>query len=152
MEEKSRGFSLRQKKSSRRPPISAPRQISSNLNPAVASLGRVIGNGDNSTGPVGTEKIVAKPRPKLEGGTSDIVKRRYSTRFTNIPKFTADGVPSVPALPAGASESPQPQQVISSSSQQNLNVDHGALKDAGLDADKCKITTVIYRFIWLLIA
>lgn len=136
MEEKSRGFSLRQKKSSRRPPISAPRQIPSNLNPAAASLG-----GDNSTGPQGTEKILARPRPKLEGGTSDIVKRRYSTRFTTLPKFTADGAPSVPTLPTSSSQSAQTKQVIPSSSQQKISVDHGALRDAGLDADKCKAST-----------
>lgn len=138
MEEKSRGFSLRQKKSSRRPPISAPRQIPSNLNPAAASLGRANGNGDNLAGPQGTEKSVARSRPKLEGGTSDIVKRRYSTRFTNVPKFTADGAPSVPALPTSSFQSPQSQQVIPSSSHQKISVDHGALRDTGLDADICK--------------
>lgn len=138
MEEKSRGFSLRQKKSSRRPPISAPRQIPSNLNPAAASLGRVNGNGDNLTGPQGTEKTVARPRPKLEGGTSDIVKRRYSTRFTNVPKFTADGVPSVPALPTSSFHSAQSKPEIPSSSHQKISIDQGALRDTGLDADKCK--------------
>lgn len=141
MEEKSRGFSLRQKKSSRRPPISAPRQIPSNLNPATPSLGRVNGNGDNSAGSHGTEKTVARPRPKLEGGTSDIVKRRYSTRFTTVPKFTADGAPSVPALPTSSFHSAQSQQVIPSSSHQTLSVDQGALRETGLDADQCKTST-----------
>ena len=138
MEEKSRGFSLRQKKSSRRPPISAPRQIPSNSNPAVASLDRVNGNGDNSTGPQGPENIVTRPRPKLEGGTSDIVKRRYSTRFTTVPKFTADGAPSVPTLPASSFPSANSKPVTPSSSHQKINVDHETLKDTGLDADKCK--------------
>lgn len=148
MEEKSRGFSLRQKKSSRRPPISAPRQIPSNPNSAAASLGRVNENGDSLAGPQGTEKIVARPRPKLEGGTSDIVKRRYSTRFTTVPKFTADGAPSVPALPERLFQSAQSKQVTPSSSHQKISVDQGALRDTDLDADKCKASTMC-RSIWL---
>lgn len=149
MEEKSRGFSLRQKKSSRRPPISAPRQIPSNLNTAAPSLGRINGNSDNLAGSQGTEKAVARPRPKLEGGTSDIVKRRYSTRFTNVPKFTADGAPSVPALPTSSFQSAQPKQATSSSSHQKISVDHEALREAGLDADQCKTwTNILFYLTW----
>lgn len=149
MEEKSRGFSLRQKKSSRRPPISAPRQIPSNLNPATASLGRVNGNDDNFTVPQATERIVARPRHKLEGGTSDIVKRRYSTRFTTVPKFNADGAPAVPALPASSFQSSaESKQAIPSSSHQKISVDHEVLRDTGLDADKCKASNDCHS-IWV---
>ncbi len=150
MEEKSRGFSLRQKKSSRRPPISAPRQIPNNVNPAVASLGWVNGNGDSSSssaGPLVPERSVARPRPRLlEGGTSDIVKRRYSTRFTNLPKFSAADAPLVPALPGSSTQSAQPKQLNPSASYQKISVDHGALRDPNLDADKCKTSALICLF------
>lgn len=138
MEEKSRGFSLRHKKTSRRPPISAPRQIPSNLNPAVPSLGRTNGNGEAPPEPLGQDRSVARPKPRVGGGTSDIVKRRYSTRFTNLPEFSTAGAPSVPALPASSTHLAQPKRLDSPASQQKINIDQGALKNPGLDAEKCK--------------
>ncbi|KLU81992.1 exocyst complex component EXO84 [Magnaporthiopsis poae ATCC 64411] len=74
-----------------RPTISAPRQVTEplpgNVGPPRSRPGL--------PGPGG----VAPPRPPMAGGkTSDLVKRRFSTRFNDLP---ADGfAPPVPALPS----------------------------------------------------
>lgn len=132
MEEKSKGFSLRQKKSSRRPPISAPKQISNVSNIAPASQGRANGNGDTSTTRGNVQKGPVKERPMLGGGTSDLVKRRYSTRFTNVPDFSSTNKP--PPVPVIHS-----QQKLQGIVNQKVEVDISALRDNSLDAEKCKI-------------
>lgn len=134
MEDK-RGFSLRQKKSSRRPAISAPKQLSSQSITAPPI----------SQGPPRVNGLSEKPtngsreRPSRPGGnTVDLVKRRYSTRFAQLPDFNnADA----PPMPNGHHEPqnsklnlPVPHQT------QSLNVDVAALKDPNLDPEKCKLS------------
>ncbi|KAJ5712446.1 hypothetical protein N7493_008914 [Penicillium malachiteum] len=80
-----RGLTLRSKSRRQRPQISAPKPISGPL-PA------------NAKAPDASPTIPAsKDRAPQSGATSDLVKRRYSTRF-NAPGET-DGAPPVPALP-----------------------------------------------------
>lgn len=135
MEEKSKGFSLRQKKSSRRPPISAPKQISVSSNGAPTSQGQTNGNSDgfsNSSTRGNAQKNPARERPRLGGGTSDLVKRRYSTRFTNGPDFNvASKPPPIPVI--------QNQQKPHGNLSQKVEVDINALGDSSLDIEKCKI-------------
>lgn len=132
MEEKSKGFSLRQKKSSRRPPISGPKQISSTSNNGPTSQGRGNDIYTNSSTRGTAQKRHTKERPRLGGGTSDLVKRRYSTRFTNVPDFSSsDKPPPVPAI--------HEQQRLLKNLSQNIEVDVKALRDSSLDAEKCKI-------------
>ncbi|KAK0629684.1 Cullin repeat-like-containing domain protein [Bombardia bombarda] len=82
-----------------RPTISAPRQISSPIPQAQddaparapAPMGRPI--------PEETPRPRPRPPPQSSGKTSDLVKRRYSTRFNNIPADfdpTANPMPSLP--------------------------------------------------------
>lgn len=140
MEEKSRGFSLRQKKSSRRPPISAPQQVSSSSNPSTTPLARVNGYSDESSGGKlgpGAERDIIRNRPKLGGGTSDLVKRRYSTRFTNLPDFSNGATPPVPALP-GSSNHPTKENFHSTSLLSRIDVDLVSLRDQALQAEKCE--------------
>ena len=107
MEDKGKGFSLRQKKSRQ----AAPKQIS---------------------GPIQTISQASRgpTRPNVNGkvetstaNTSDLVKRRYSTRFTNLPDFSnadAPPVPSLPALPAQFAQS----NSRPSSARQNQHLHH----------------------------
>lgn len=140
MEEKSKGFSLRQKKSSRRPPISAPKQISNVSNTVPTSQGRANGNSDTSTTRGNVQRGPIKERPKIGGGTSDLVKRRYSTRFTNVPDFSsANKPPPVPTIPS--------QQKIQGASNQKVEVDLNALRDNSLDAEKCKKSMHIHALL-----
>ncbi|MCJ1451479.1 exocyst complex component exo84 [Mycoblastus sanguinarius] len=126
MEDKGKGFSLRQKKS-RRGPSSKPKQIS---------------------GPINTTSQQTPPRgpirPNINGrtdttpaNTSDLVKRRYSTRFTQLPDFSnanASPVPAVPTLPAQFSQS---DSLPSTTWQgQKVTVDINAMKDTNLQAEK----------------
>ncbi|KAK4210740.1 hypothetical protein QBC37DRAFT_442566 [Rhypophila decipiens] len=79
-----------------RPTISAPRQIS---NPIPQ-------DDPSSRGPPGrsfdeTPRLRQRPPPQSSGKTSDLVKRRYSTRFNNIPADfdpTANPMPTMPSL------------------------------------------------------
>ncbi|CAI7655508.1 unnamed protein product [Penicillium pancosmium] len=81
-----RGLTLRSKSRRRRPQISAPKPISGPL-PA------------NTRAPeVGQAAIPNHDRAPQSGATSDLVKRRYSTRFNAAPDFDANA-PPVPALP-----------------------------------------------------
>ncbi|KAI9745694.1 MAG: exocyst complex component exo84 [Claussenomyces sp. TS43310] len=78
-----KGMSLRTGRKGR-PAISAPMPISGPVPPGKTSL----------HGP--------PQRPQPGGKISDLIKRRYSTRFTNLPSdfdATVPPIPSVPALP-----------------------------------------------------
>ncbi|KFA78858.1 hypothetical protein S40288_05314 [Stachybotrys chartarum IBT 40288] len=81
-----------------RPTISAPKQISSPIpQDAQPRPGAPATVSDPSS------RQRPRPPPVTSGKTSDLVKRRYSTRFNNLPNnfdATAPPVPSVPSLPA----------------------------------------------------
>ncbi|KAK4696506.1 exocyst complex component 8, partial [Lecanoromycetidae sp. Uapishka_2] len=122
MEDKGKGFSLRQKKSRRAPPIGGPKQIS---------------------GPINTtqHQPTSKPtRPNVNGdtavNTSDLVKRRYSTRFTNVPDFNSANAPPIPTVPSLPSQYAQPDSRPSTARQgQKISVDVNVLKDTDLQVE-----------------
>ncbi|KAL2044379.1 hypothetical protein N7G274_003084 [Stereocaulon virgatum] len=123
MEDKGKGFSLRQKKS-RRGPISGPKQISGPFNATQQSQTskptRPNVNGDTST-----------------ANTSDLVKRRYSTRFTNLPDFSNANAPPVPTIPTLPSQFAQSDSRPSTARPgQKITVDVNALKDSNLHVEK----------------
>lgn len=142
MEEKSKGFSLRQKKSSRRPPISAPHQISSIAAPVPLPLGN--GNVEKYTGAFhggrSEKPEPARQRPRPGGHTSDLVKRRYSTRFTTLGDFRNADAPPVPTLPTEDSNKPMQQKSQTDpTAVHKIDVDLSALRDTGLRADDCTL-------------
>lgn len=98
MSEERSKISLRSGKRKKRPTISAPRQISS----------PIIQDG-SPKGPVPSEPA-SRPRPRpppVAGGkTSDLVKRRYSTRFNNVPAGY-DGAPPMPPVASLANFEPR---------------------------------------------
>ncbi|KAL8686963.1 MAG: hypothetical protein Q9224_005289 [Gallowayella concinna] len=132
MEDK-KGFSLRQKKSSRRPAISAPRQISnqSTTAPPIPE-GHPHANGHSGKSTKGSKERIGRPG----GNTADLVKRRYSTRFVQLSDFNnADA----PPMPNGHLQHQNPIFNLPAPGQtRNLNVDIPALKDPNLDAEKYK--------------
>lgn len=138
MEEKTKGFSLRQKKSSRRPPISAPQQI-----PGIPAHFQGITTGNHSATSLATSISVGKTersepsrqRPKLGGHTSDLVKRRYSTRFTNAGDFNQGDAPPVPSLPGSSSK--YEQELSQKGPVKRVEIDLAALKDTSLQAERC---------------
>jgi len=85
-----RGLTLRSKSRRQRPQISAPKPISGPL-PA------------NTRSPDAGQAAIAASRDRApqSGATSDLVKRRYSTRYNAVPDFDANA-PPVPALPTAA--------------------------------------------------
>ncbi|KAI9675902.1 MAG: exocyst complex component exo84 [Trizodia sp. TS-e1964] len=121
-EEKSKGISLRKKRKN------APKTFISGPIPIPAAAGRGTSSG-----------LLDVPRPSASGGkTSDLVKRRYSTRFTQLPDFTEQSLP-VPALPTqfnkpGSSDGPGKP----SSGGKTIPVDVSALRDPNLQADGFK--------------
>ncbi|KAI9862238.1 MAG: exocyst complex component exo84 [Vezdaea acicularis] len=131
--ERSKGMSLRKKSKSKRPHISAPRaQISGPIPLAQTSTSSL--NGD--------KKLAPDPsKLQVSGKTSDLVKRRYSARFTQIPKeFDADAppLPSVPSLPGqymsnGDANHSRPG---TSSSGRGIAVEMNALRDPNLQPDQ----------------
>ncbi|KAJ6133784.1 hypothetical protein N7523_000106 [Penicillium sp. IBT 18751x] len=83
-----RGLTLRSKTRRQRPQISAPKPISGPLPANTRSP-------DPDQPPI----PASRDRAPQSDATSDLVKRRYSTRFNAAPDFDL-GAPPVPALPA----------------------------------------------------
>jgi exocyst complex component 8 len=76
----------------------------------------------------------------LSGQTSDLVKRRYSTRFANLPSDfdpTAPPVPTVPSLPRQYAPSGGQGRGASPGGGRGLTVDLNALRDPGLRPEQC---------------
>ncbi|RAH65631.1 exocyst subunit EXO84 [Aspergillus aculeatinus CBS 121060] len=135
----SRGLTLRSKSRRPRPQISAPKPISGPLPPNTISP-----SPSTST----SASAVSKPAVPVHGttassankdATSDLVKRRYSTRFNQVPDF--DGVPPVPGLPPlpatyGGLSPPETSRRPSTESSGPPKVDLDALRDPSLPVDK----------------
>ncbi|KAI2789360.1 Exocyst complex component exo84 [Penicillium oxalicum] len=128
-----RGLTLRSKNRRPRPQISAPQPISGPLPPNTRAP-----DAPQGSVPAGRERA-----PQSEA-TSDLVKRRYSTRFNAAPEFDA-GAPPVPALPSqptggygglggptGDLNQPLPVDGVSVP----LKVDMNALRDPSLPVDR----------------
>lgn len=91
MSEEKKGISLRTKRKGR-PAISAPKQISGPIQQQQDGGGR---SRD------GAQPYDTPPqRPQKGGKTSDLVKRRYSTRFNNLPTDFDASAPPMPSLPS----------------------------------------------------
>ena len=120
MEDKGKGFSLRQKKSRQvgQKQISGPIKTTSQASKGHTRL--------NTNGTVETSTA----------NTSDLVKRRYSTRFTNLPDFSNADVPPVPSVPTIPAQFAQPDSRPSTARQnQQLQPDVNALKDPNLQIE-----------------
>lgn len=119
----SRGLTLRKKKSHKRPVISAPQQ-----------------QGAGATQPSNSNTL--KPTTSRPGvnETADLVKRRYSTRYNQLPQFGND-VPDVPSLPGAGnlkrrSGGVSPSRPSSAHSAHPLKIDQAVLADANLQYEK----------------
>ncbi|RDW80648.1 putative EXO84 protein [Coleophoma crateriformis] len=126
-DEKSKGISLRTKRKGR-PTISAPKQIS----------GPIQQNGDapRSRGKASPNAPTPRPPPQVGGKTSDLVKRRYSTRFNNIPSDFDATAPPIPSLPSLSNQyapaASRGGRVPPPSRSPGLSVDQQALRDPNL--------------------
>ncbi|KAI9902619.1 hypothetical protein N3K66_001971 [Trichothecium roseum] len=132
MSEERHKISLRSgKRKSTRPTISAPRQISSPIpqdasgRPAVPPI------------PEAQSSPQARPRPRppptAGGKTSDLVKRRYSTRFNQDFDPNAGPVPAVPSLEKYEAEKNRIAPRIAGAAP---TLDIKALRDPNLNADQ----------------
>ncbi|KAK3649138.1 exocyst complex component exo84 [Elasticomyces elasticus] len=156
----SKGISLRRKKTTR-PTISAPRQISSTTTaqasapPPSQSRDRSADSRNPSLWETQTNASgnTTTTRPGLSSDkTSDLVKRRYSTRFAGgVPHQNGfqDGlappVPAIPSLPAQYAQQRRPSSDSRSPSRDGrspsrdggprIRVDVRALKDPNLQAE-----------------
>ncbi|KAL7627653.1 exocyst complex component exo84 [Parahypoxylon ruwenzoriense] len=79
-----------------RPTISAPRQISDPIPIDGVTVPRSAGGKAIAGGPPPPRQ---RPPPASGGKTSDLVKRRYSTRFNNLPADFDATAPPVPSMP-----------------------------------------------------
>lgn len=131
--EKSKGISLRKKRTVK-PKISAPKQISGPLPSGLAT------NAQLRVGPVGALPVAPRPRERPRDGnkTADLVKRRYSTRFTDLPTDFSAGAPPLPSVPSIPGQfAVQPPSRDGQPSGQRLKVDAKALSDPNLRPDQC---------------
>jgi hypothetical protein len=139
IEEKSKGISLRKKRTVK-PKISAPKQISAPLPAGVAteqaSRPKPAPGGGLPGGPRPRE------RPRDGDRTADLVKRRYSTRFTQLPQDFNDGAPPIPSVPKmPASFAVQPPSRDGQHSGQRLKIDVKALSDPNLRPEQCILSS-----------
>ncbi|KAK6007971.1 hypothetical protein QM012_004785 [Aureobasidium pullulans] len=146
MSEKAKGIvSLRKKKTTKRPQISAPRQIvptqpddstTPSLHPPPLQHSQSSDTAPRSNSQTSqTTLAVPRPRPSLGGPdrTADLVKRRYSTRFANYPQ-DAERTPSVPNIPAHLAQS-RPNRSPDRRGER-IRVDINALRDPDLQPDQ----------------
>ncbi|KAI1007769.1 Exocyst complex component [Podosphaera aphanis] len=122
-EEKSKGISLRTKRQAR-PTISSPTLISSPIQ--TRDVPRTNGKQSYDT--------PTQQRPQAGGKTSDLVKRRYSTRFNNLPADydpTRPPVPALPSLPPQFAEKDRDRDLTPRKNVE-LNIDVVALRDPNL--------------------
>ncbi|KAF1990793.1 hypothetical protein K402DRAFT_324377 [Aulographum hederae CBS 113979] len=151
--EKSRGISLRKKRTVKQPKGSAPRkapQISAPLPTGVQnSLTSLQGQPnprqrDAQAGAVVPPEPPPVPRekPRDNDKTADLVKRRYSTRFTNFPSdLGSNGMPPLPPMPGmpqkyavqapQGRDGPTPRGGVGD----RIRIDERALRDPTLRAD-----------------
>jgi hypothetical protein len=131
--EKSKGISLRKKRTVK-PKISAPKQISGPLPAGLAA------NAQSRAAPAGGLPSAPRPRERPRDGnkTADIVKRRYSTRFTDLPADFSAGAPQLPSVPTIPGKfAVQPPSRDGQPSGQRLKVDLNVLSDPNLRAEQC---------------
>lgn len=142
MDEK-RGISLRKKRTVKKNvPISAPKQISAPIPQSkdATSEARV---GRPGAG-VGTARPpMPRERTPQNDRTKDLVQRRYSTRFNQLPQDFGAGIPPVPGLPsipAQYRQAPPPRDRGRDEprSGPGIKVDTKALKDPKLRPDECQ--------------
>ncbi|KAL5338278.1 Cullin repeat-like-containing domain protein [Aspergillus crustosus] len=127
-----RGLTLRSKSRRPRPQISAPKPISG---PLPQNL-QATASGSGTTASSGSDSRDFAPS---NHATSDLVKRRYSTRFNQIPDLDgAPPVPSVPQIPSGYAglRPPQASRRPSTESSGPPGVDLNALRDPSLPVDR----------------
>ena len=123
-----RGLTLR-KKGKGRPKISAPTQVISSTRKADA--------GDLPTLTASTSNLSIPKERNTE--TSDLIKRRYSTRYNQLPNFGGGDTPAVPALPTALrrrSGPGSPKRPITREGSAPLKVDEDVLSDPNLQADR----------------
>jgi len=147
MEEKSKGISLRKKRSVR-PKISAPKQISGPLPTGLAATAQA--QDERSKLATSNTKLDA-PRERLQiqgGKTSDLVKRRYSTRYTQLPQDFVPPVPSVPAIPGqfAGRQSFQDGRPSASRDGERIKIDLDALRDPDLRPEQCRLGPCLCLF------
>ncbi|KIW11823.1 hypothetical protein PV08_09096 [Exophiala spinifera] len=129
-----RGLTLRKKRKDR-PTISAPQNASGPgiTRPAAPSAAA------SQQKPKGGASL-APPRDRnAPTETSDLVKRRYSTRYNQLPDFSNIGAPPVPTLPGALkrrSGAASPRRPGTASSSRPLLVDNDILSDPNLQAER----------------
>lgn len=103
------------------------------------------------SGPIPPKLAPSKPgksiatlrdRTQQSAATSDLVKRRYSARFNQLPDFTnAPPVPSLPGQPGAPKRWSRPRsggRPRTSESALPIQVDIGALRDPQLQPEDCR--------------
>lgn len=146
-----RGLTLRSKSRRARPQISAPKPISGPLPPGSKAAGPGTGAGLNGAVPVS----VQRERTQQNATTSDLVKRRYSTRFNQAPDLDAPPVPVVPSLPTAQGNGvpsvltsvSDKEKEPSSDASQRLEVDLSALRDPSLPVERCECFLELYEVV-----
>ena len=140
-DERGKGISLRKKRTVRpkiSSPVSTPKQISAPM-PAMAATPRP------SNEAASRRMEPPRERPQQSGKTSEMVKRRYSQKITQLPTdfSSAPPLPTMPTLPsqyASASSAPPsrdgPREERPAEGRR-LKVDPKALQDANLRPEQC---------------
>jgi hypothetical protein len=141
-----KGISLRQKRTgklkiSNPTLISAPRAATTNT-VEIASVPSQRQTPNGSTTTLASTATAPRRRERTrDDRTADLVKRRYSTRFTGAQDLGIpdEPIPSLPSMPKQFALPPPSRDGASSiRSFRNLGVDPAILNDPNFDADECK--------------
>ena len=149
-EERSKGISLRKKRTEKRPKgakggppreISAPRQISAPMPTGLAAATfSSSGRPSNESSRSGRRLDVPRERPQRQDKTADLVKRRYSQKLQLPADFGGNDLSSMPSIPQQYRDVPPSRdgRPPGSSDGRSVKVDLKALRDPNLRPEQCK--------------
>jgi exocyst complex component 8 len=117
--------------------ISAPQAATAN-SVEIGSLSSLKQTTNGSSTTLASVNTQSRARNR-DDRTTDLVKRRYSTRFTNLQDLAGsqEQIPTLPSIPAQFSIPPPSRD--GGASIRSLRVDPAILKDPNFDADDCKL-------------
>lgn len=154
-EERSKGISLRKKRTQRRAPpkeISAPRQISGPM-PTGLSATQNSGRPSQESNRSGRRLDAPRERPQRADKTAELVKRRYSQKITQLPSDFGNGapMPDMPQIPSQYRDAPPSRdgRPPGSSDGRALKINVKALQDPNLRPEQCKCFGT-YSYRWLI--
>ena len=132
-QEKQKGFSLRKRGGGRRHQVQQPDLSKTSDDKPRHALKESYGTNEIPN----DQTASTKQRPQLGGQTSNLIKKRYSIRYNQLPDLNDPDAPPVPSIPNFQRAFAQHFGSREGSPARQQGVDVRALRDPSLQAEEC---------------